>query len=112
MTSGAADADIEVRDNEPQQRFEVFLEGGLAGFAAYELKPAALSILHVEIDPAFEGRGLASSVMRAALESAKARGLNVLPYCPFAKHFLQKHREYVELVPLAQRARFELPSTS
>jgi predicted GNAT family acetyltransferase len=99
-----------VRDNEAGRRFEIHLGEGLAGFATYEPRPGALAILHAEIDPAFEGQGLGSVLVRGALDDARKRGLAVLPYCPFVKRWIQLHPEYVDLVPAELRAKFELPA--
>ena len=101
--------DVDVRDNTEKHRFEIFLGGGLAGFATYELRPGALAVMHTEIDPAFESRGLGSTLARAALDSARERGLAVVPYCPFTNEFIKRHNEYVDLVPAAKRERFGLP---
>jgi predicted GNAT family acetyltransferase len=99
---------VEVRDNPAEHRFEVFLGRGLAGFATYEERPRVLAILHTEIDPAFEGEGLGSALIGGVLDAARARGLAVLPICPFVKSYLKGHPEYVDLVPAAQRKRFGL----
>jgi predicted GNAT family acetyltransferase len=110
VTSSPEAQDIEVRDNAALHRFEVYLQGGLAGFATYEVRPAALAIMHTEIDPAFEGRGLGTALARGALESARGRGLQVLPYCPFTNDFIRRHPDYLDLVPAAKRERFGLPA--
>jgi uncharacterized protein len=100
--------EVEVRDNPAQHRYEVFLGGAEAGFATYEERPGILAVMHTEVDPAFEGHGLGSALLGGILKDAKARGLQVLPYCPFLKAYLQKHPEYVDIVPSAQRAKFGL----
>jgi predicted GNAT family acetyltransferase len=87
------DQEIAIRDNVNDSRFELTLDGSPAGFLTYELRPGAIALLHTEIDPAFEGRGLGTTLIRGALDSARQRGLKVLPYCPFVKAHLQKHPE-------------------
>jgi uncharacterized protein len=104
-----ASADVEVRDNQAEHRFEVYVGDGLAGFATYEERPGALAILHTEIDPAFEGQGLGSVLARGVLDAVRERGLAVLPYCPFVKAYVRKHVEYADLVPAAEREKFDLP---
>jgi len=54
------------------------------------------------------GRGLADRLIRFALEDARARGLAVLPFCPFVKSFIERHREFEALVPDAYREQFGL----
>ena len=85
--------EVAVQDNTDASQFELTLEGSPAGFLTYELRPGAIGLLHTEIDPAFEGRGLGTALIRAALDSARERGLKVLPYCPFVKAYLAKHPE-------------------
>ncbi len=83
--------EIAVRDNVEASRFELTLDGSQAGVLTYELRPGAIALLHTEVDPAFEGRGLGTALIRGALDSARERGLKVLPYCPFVKAHLDKH---------------------
>ena len=60
----------------------------------------------------FGGQGLGSLLIREALETVRARGGEVLPYCPFVKGFIQKHPEYLALVPVARRDQFGLTETA
>jgi hypothetical protein len=55
-----------------------------------------------------QGRGLADRLIRFALEDARARGLAVLPFCPFVKAFIERHREFEALVPNTYREQFGL----
>ena len=90
-------------------RFEIHVDGRLAGFAQYRLKDAGLIVFtHTEIDDAFEGRGLGSTLVRAALDTARSRGLAVRPDCPFVRAYVARHPEYLDLVPVDLRARLGL----
>ena len=40
-----------------------------------------IAFVHTEIDPRFEGQGLASKLIRAALSAARSEGESVLPFC-------------------------------
>src|SRR5690348_6055912 len=97
--------DQRVRDNSGESRFEVIDGEELAGFAQYHRFGNEIAFIHTEIDTRFEGRGLGSLLARTALDSARDRGLDVLPFCPFIRGWITKHPEYVDLVPKAQRAR-------
>ena len=101
-------AAIEVRDNPPQERYEATVDGTPAGFAEYRQKPGLIAFIHTEVDQAFEGHGVASTLIQDALEDARRRGLAVLPFCPFVNAYIQEHREYVELVPESRREAFGL----
>jgi len=90
---------IEVIDNPDQSRYEAFLDGALAGFAQYELRPASIVFFHTEVDPAFEGHGIGSSLIKASLADVRAKGeRNVIPTCPFYRSYLTKHPEYDDLI--------------
>ena len=84
------------------------LGGRVAGFTRYTQEGDVLSLLHTEIDDAYEGQGLGSTLVKGALESARDRGLAVLPYCPFVKSYLQRHPDLADVVPPAERERFGL----
>ena len=98
-----------VHDAAGSSRFEIRVDGGLAGFAQYRLNdPRLIVFTHTEIDDAFEGRGLGSILIRAALDGARGRGLAVQPDCPFVRGYIARHSEYLDLVPVDLRARFGL----
>jgi len=49
---------IAIANNEAQQRYEVSVDGELAGFVQYRAKPGLIALIHTEIDDRFEGQGL------------------------------------------------------
>lgn len=90
-------------------RFEIHVDGHLAGFTQYRLTdPGLIVFVHTEIDEAYEGRGLGSILIRAALDAARSRGLAVRPDCPFVRGYIARHPEYLDLVPADLRARLGL----
>ena len=101
-----------VVDNPDAGRFEILVDGRVAGFAQYTREGSTLSLHHTEIDPGFEGHGLGSTLARGALDGARSEGLSVLPFCPFIRAYIRRHPEYLDLVPGDQRSRFRLESTS
>ncbi|MFJ1751719.1 GNAT family N-acetyltransferase [Kitasatospora sp. NPDC088134] len=100
----------QVVDNAEENRFEIRTEAGLAGFAEYQLRDggSTVAFVHTVIDPAFEGQGLGGKLARAALDTVRARGGSVLPYCPFIRGWIAKHPEYTDLVPAEKRGKFDL----
>ena len=100
-------------DNPAESRFELYVGGERAGLVLYELAGhqqggEQISILHTEIADRFQGMGLASKLVRGVLDQARARGLAVLPYCPYTKSWIAKHPDYADLVPPDRRAQFGL----
>jgi predicted GNAT family acetyltransferase len=82
-----------VVDNPPAHRYEIRVDGDLAGFVQYRRDGTELALIHTEIDPRFEGHGYGSALARGVLDAARAAGLKVLPYCPFIKAYLERHPE-------------------
>jgi predicted GNAT family acetyltransferase len=102
------DAAADVRDAPERERWEISVDGALAGFAAYHRRRDLIAFVHTEIDPAYEGRGLGSQLIAGALEGAREAGLHVLPFCPFVRGYIERHPEQLDLVPETYRAQFDL----
>lgn len=101
-------AEIAVVDNPEQDRYEIRVGDELAGFTQYKLAPGRISFIHTEVEDRFEGQGLGSRLIAFALEDTRARNLDVLPFCPFVRAYIQRHPEYLDLVPAAKRSQFDL----
>lgn len=87
-----------VSNNAELNRYEVRAGDKVAGFAEYILSNGLITFTHTEIDPAFEGQGLGSTLVRSALDDVREAGeRKVLPLCPFVKGWMAKHPEYLEL---------------
>jgi predicted GNAT family acetyltransferase len=99
---------IEVVDVPDRERYELSIDGEVVGFTAYRARPGLIAFVHTEVDERLQGRGLADRLIRFALEDARTRGLAVLPFCPFVKEFIERHREFEALVPGAYREQFGL----
>lgn len=96
----AADAgEISVARNEQAGRFEIFVDGEVAGFADFSDADGVRTMPHTVIDPAHGGRGLGGVLVREALDDARAKGLKVAPHCSFVAGFIEKHPDdYGDLV--------------
>jgi len=86
-----------VRDNKAQSRFEMDVEGAVA-FANYRVAPSTVIITHTETPRALRGRGIASELVRGALQLVRADGLKVVAGCGFVAEYLRKHPEFADLV--------------
>jgi predicted GNAT family acetyltransferase len=101
-------AEIAVADNADRERYEIRVDGKLAGFVKFGSRPGSIELVHTEINDEFEGRGLGSRLISFALDDARERGLSVLPFCPFVNDYIKRHRQYVDLVPEGRRQDFGL----
>jgi predicted GNAT family acetyltransferase len=99
---------VEVADRPAQGRYEIRVDGQVAGIAQYRSRPGRIEFVHTEVGDEFEGQGLGARLISFALDDARARGLEVLPSCPFVRSYIQRHPDYIDLVPEKLRGRFEL----
>jgi predicted GNAT family acetyltransferase len=87
-----------VRDNETAHRYELEHEGKLVGELVYRANAEVVTLIHTEIASGFEGRGLGEQLVAGALDDIRARGLRIVPFCPFVAAYLQRHPEYERLI--------------
>jgi uncharacterized protein len=88
---------MSVRDNKERRRYELDIEGSIA-FANYRVTPDAVIITHTETPPALRGRGVASELVKGALELVRADGRKVIAGCSFVVDYLQRHPEHADIV--------------
>jgi predicted GNAT family acetyltransferase len=93
------DVDVQVSQNEDEQRFEARVDGELAGSAYYETADDLIVFTHTEVDDAYEGKGVGSALAKGALDAARADGRRkVVPRCPFIKGWIDRHPDYRDLL--------------
>jgi predicted GNAT family acetyltransferase len=84
--------DFPVVHNAAAARFEARIDGWLCR-CDYVLADGIMHLVHTEVAPALEGRGIAARVVRAALDHARANGLKVRPRCSYVRVYMQRHPE-------------------
>jgi predicted GNAT family acetyltransferase len=89
-------------------RFEALIDGHKPGFVEYYAFSHVVIVVHTEIDPRWEGRGLGSALVRQALDYFRAENRSVVPVCGFFAHQLRRHPEYADLVSFQCRRIFNL----
>ena len=86
---------VEVRNNPTEYRYEVWADGQLAGFTQYVRRPERIAFLHTEIHEPYEGLGLGGRLAREVLDDASAKGLLVMPFCPFIERHIDQYGDLV-----------------
>ena len=99
------DGAIEIADNAADRRFELTLDGQLAGFVVYRDQNGTRALVHTEVDPAFKGQGVGSKLAAGVLDQLRDRGEQIIPICPFITSYIRKHPEYVDVVAPEMRDR-------
>jgi uncharacterized protein len=90
--SGQVSDSAEVIDNTADSRFEVRAGGKLAELL-YRLRGDRLVLIHTEVPAEFEGHGIGGRLVSAAVDRAAREGLTLVPLCPFARGWLERHPE-------------------
>ncbi len=88
----------EVRHNAARSRYEINLDGRLAGIADYRADGDTIVFPHTEIEPAMRNQGLGAELVRAALDDVRARGGRVVAQCWYVAEFIDQHPEYADLL--------------
>ncbi len=100
---------ISILKNDELNRFEIYFDRELAGFADFKIENQMISYTHTEIDTRFGGQGLGSQLIKEVLDEALEQNLEVAPYCSFVSAYIKKNSEkYLHLVPESKRASFNL----
>jgi predicted GNAT family acetyltransferase len=97
-----------VQDNSADSRFEITVDGELAGYVDYRKDGDEYALPHTRVFTQFEGRGIGGQLISGALTEIAARGGTVLPYCPFVPKVIRDNPAFLDLVPENQRATFGL----
>ena len=94
-----------VRDNPQELRYELLDDrGAMIREIRYVIEPGAVALVHTEVDPGFQGQGLASELVQGAMNDLRDRGLKMIPVCPYVRAWLRRHPEQADLVePLTGR---------
>ena len=87
-----------VRDNQDELRYELEDDGEILGTIRYTRGDGVITLVHTEVDPKAEGKGVGSALVQGALDDIRASGLKVRPFCPFVAAYIRRHPDYEEIV--------------
>jgi uncharacterized protein len=91
--------EVSVRDDAEGERFVVESHGQIAQLV-YRREPGRLILAHTEVPEALGGRGIAGKLVQAAVASAAAEQRAVVPWCPYARRWLQDHEDVASAVSI------------
>ncbi|HEU5353977.1 MAG TPA: GNAT family N-acetyltransferase, partial [Actinocrinis sp.] len=77
--------------------YQVVIDGGPAGLAAYRDRGHQRVFYHTEVDDAFAGQGLAARLVQEALTDTRAAGMRIVPVCPYVATFLKRHDGFTDI---------------
>ena len=91
MTAADAADAIAVGRSASGDRYEITVNGVVAGFAAILESETHVAFTHTEVDDAFQGRGLAQRLAAESLADAAASGRTIIPLCPYIARYLRRN---------------------
>jgi predicted GNAT family acetyltransferase len=92
--------ETEVTDDVAGEHFTLTEDGHTAELV-YHLNGKRLVLIHTEVPDELEGRGIGGRLVKAALARARREGLTIVPNCPFARSWLERHRDAAEGIDIA-----------
>lgn len=91
--------DVTVTNARDRKRYEARVGGELAALAEYLHAGELIAFTHTEVLDGFEGQGVASALVRGALDDVRAQHREVLAVCPFVRGYIRRHlSEYGDLL--------------
>jgi len=76
---------------------EMNVDGNIA-IIEYELSDGILKLIHTEVPPVLEGKGVGSAIVLKALNFAKENNYKIVPICPFVQAYLKRHPQWNEII--------------
>ena len=90
--------DIHVRDNPESQTYDALIGDEIAGTLLYEIEGPRLVLTHTAVQERFQHRGVANTLIAAALDDIRAKGKKITIICPIVRTFINSHPDYADLV--------------
>jgi uncharacterized protein len=91
---------MDVVDQTDRNRFEVVVDGATAELV-YKLQGHQLVLVHTGVPDELAGRGVGGGLVEAAIARAARDGLELVPRCPFARAWIDRHPEALGPVRVA-----------
>jgi len=88
---------LDLIDNETDQRFEMNVDGNKA-VIEYKRYPGKIALLHTEVQPQLEGKGAATAIIEKALVYVEKNNLKLIPLCPLVVAYIKRHTEWKRVV--------------
>ncbi|HYK66297.1 MAG TPA: GNAT family N-acetyltransferase [Streptosporangiaceae bacterium] len=88
-----------VTDNAEASRLEIHADGEVAELI-YRTRPGRLVLIHTGVPDALGGRGLGGQLVLSAIGKAEHEELTIVPLCPFARGWLERHPDDAAKVPI------------
>ena len=83
-----------VIDDTAGKQFVVSMDGTMPTLE-YKLHGGRLHLLHTEVPEGLRGHGVGGRLVEAALAKARTDHLTIVPWCPYARRWLEAHPDQI-----------------
>ena len=90
--------EMTVQHNSDSRTYDAIVGGQVVGTVVYESKGSMVVISHTVVEPDYRRQGIASELVREALDDIRERRMTVSNYCGFIASFIEAHPEYGDLI--------------
>jgi len=97
--------ELKLKVNPASNRIELEV-AGITAFIEYRLSDQTLFLIHTEVPPALEGKGVGSAIVTKALQYARDSGFKVVPLCAFVHSYLKRHPEWKDIIASSYERHF------
>jgi predicted GNAT family acetyltransferase len=88
----------EIVHNAARHRFEIHLGRQVIGKSFYRVEENRRVFTHTEVEPDYQGHGLATQLVEFALNDTRAAGLRIVALCPTVAAYVARHHEYDDIL--------------
>ena len=88
---------LELVKNEKDSQFEMVVDGHKA-IIVYKEYPGKIALIHTEVPPVLEGKGVATAIIEKALNYIEQNHLKLIPLCPVVVAYVKRHAEWNRIV--------------
>lgn len=89
--------DLPLIDEEESRQF-VLVVGGHRARMEYDRSSDRIFLTHLLVPPAIEGQNVAQILTEKVLAWVEAKGMKLVPYCPYVKTYLRRHTAWQRLL--------------
>lgn len=89
---------MDIRHDASARRFSTEIDGSTGYLDYVELDDRTLDYRRTYVPDALRGRGVASALVRHALDYARERQMKIIPTCSFVAATIDRNPEYRDLV--------------
>ncbi|MFF1510876.1 GNAT family N-acetyltransferase [Streptomyces sp. NPDC058326] len=109
-------AELKIRDERAKGRLEAFDDDTFVGVVVYfvlDAEPHALVAVHTIVEEGHEGKGIAGALVREFYTIAAGEGVPVVPLCPYAAKWAERHPDEAPVPPsdVVRAAKLQLKAT-